>query len=174
MKDLDFEIDKLTHSIENTLTGENFPTEVLPFTKVDLTQITKKNGWKFNWKTEFANTGKEVFKLVLLHEPNIIQGLVCFTVKPDHMYMDLIESAPFNIGKTKQYFGVAGNLVAFGCKRSFELGFSGEMSFTAKTKLIKHYEETLGAISFGGQQMYIWTEVAITLVKKYFPDFFNH
>ena len=47
---LDFEIDKLTHSIENTVSGESFPTEVLPLSKPDLIQISKKNGWQFNWK----------------------------------------------------------------------------------------------------------------------------
>jgi hypothetical protein len=174
MKYLEFEIDKLTHSIEDVLTGKNFTTEILSLTRIDLRQIGKKNGWKFNWNKEFTNPDKEVFKLILLDEPDIIHGLVSFTVKSDHVYMDLIESAPFNIGKNKQYLGVAGNLVAFCCKRSFELGFDGEMAFTAKTRLIRHYEMTLGAISFGGQQMYIWTKAAIILVKKYFPDFFSN
>jgi hypothetical protein len=103
MKNLDFEIDKLTHSIENAITGENFPTEVLPFTKADLKQVMKKNGWKFNWKTEFENPGKETFKLILLHEPSVIQGLICLSIESDHVFMDLIESAPFNYGKGKQY-----------------------------------------------------------------------
>ena len=39
---IDVEIDKLTHSIENVITGESFPTEVIPLAKTDLPQITKK------------------------------------------------------------------------------------------------------------------------------------
>lgn len=57
-------------------------------------------------------------------------------VKPDHVYLHLIEGAPFNIGKQKTYFEVPGNLVAYSCKLSFQRGGDGYVSFTAKTKLI--------------------------------------
>jgi hypothetical protein len=40
---LDFEIDKLTRSVENAVTGDSFATEVLYFTKNDIKQVTKKN-----------------------------------------------------------------------------------------------------------------------------------
>lgn len=49
---LDFEVDKLTNSIQNTISGDSFPTEVSRLTKTDLKQVIKKNGWAFNWKTE--------------------------------------------------------------------------------------------------------------------------
>jgi hypothetical protein len=39
MKYLKFEIDKLMHSIEDVLTGENFTTEILLLTRIDLKQI---------------------------------------------------------------------------------------------------------------------------------------
>jgi hypothetical protein len=51
---LDFEIDKLTRSIENAVTGDSFATEVLNFTKIDLKQVTKKNGWEFAWGKSWA------------------------------------------------------------------------------------------------------------------------
>ena len=117
---LDFEIDRLTNSIQNTISGDSFLTEVSRLTKVDLTQITKKNGWSFNWKTELEDNTKEVCKLTITNNPNIIQGLLSFTVQPDHIYMDLLESAPFNRGKKKLYEGVAGNLVAYACRVSFQ------------------------------------------------------
>jgi hypothetical protein len=82
--------------------------------------------------------------------------------------MDLLESAPFNIGKHKIYEGVAGNLVAYACKISFQKGFEGFVSFTAKTKLIDHYEKTLGAYHFKNQRMIIDTQAARILVEKYF------
>ena len=101
-----------------------------------MTQSTKKNKWKFNWKSELSNNSREVYKLTIVNNPDIIQGLISFTLKSDHIYMDLIESAPFNLGRNKIYEGVAGNLVAFACKVSFQRGFDGFLSFTAKTKLI--------------------------------------
>ena len=98
---LDFEIDKLTHSLEDATTGNILLTEVLPLAKADLKDISKKSGWKFNWKTEFVTTEKQVYKLILLNQPNIIQGLICLINETDHIFMSLIETAPHNFGKTK-------------------------------------------------------------------------
>lgn len=101
----------------------------------------------------------------------IIQGLISLTDKGDHIFMDLIESAKFNKGKSKLYNGVAGNLVAFACKTSFEKGYDGVVSFLAKTQLIDHYLETLGAKLFSGNRMFIDTKEAKTLPTKYFKDY---
>ena len=165
---LDFEIDKLTNSIENVQTGDNFPTEISLLSNSELKSITKKNGWNFNWKNEFKKPEKDIYKLTIIGNPNIIQGLVSLEVKEDHVYMHLIESAPFNIGKTKVYLGVSGNLVAYACKLSFQRGGEGYVSFIAKTKLIEHYIDTLDAIHFGGHLMVITSESALKLIGKYF------
>ncbi|GAB1447075.1 hypothetical protein MASR2M44_00640 [Bacteroidota bacterium] len=165
---LDFEVDKLTNSIENVSSGDSFPTEISLLTKSDLKVITKKNGWQFNWTMELKDPKREVYKLTINNNPNIIQGLVSLEIKPDHVYLHLIESAPFNIGKGKTYLGVPGNLVAFTCKLSFQRGGEGYVSFLAKTKLIEHYEKSLGAIHFGGGKMIITTEAALILTNKYF------
>ena len=87
-----------------------------------------------------------------------------------YLEMYLIESAPFNYGKNKMHYGVAGNLIAFACKRSFDLGFDGFVAFTAKTTLIDHYTKTLGAVFIGGQRMAIEERQASELIKKYFND----
>lgn len=84
--------------------------------------------------------------------------------------MDLLESAPFNIGKNKLYEGVAGNLVAFACKVSFQKGFEGFVVFTAKTKLIEHYEKKLGAFHFKNHRMILETHASKFLVEKYFKN----
>ena len=47
--ELDFVIDKLTNSIQNTITGDAFRTVVTRFTKKDLQNVTKKNGWNFSY-----------------------------------------------------------------------------------------------------------------------------
>jgi len=165
---LDFEIDKLTNSVQNTISGDSFQTDVLRFTIKDARDVTKKNGWLFNWRTELADNKKEVYKLTIVNNPLVIQGLLSLTIEMDHILMNLLESAPFNIGKNKLYEGVAGNLVAYACKVSFQNGFDGFVAFTAKTKLIDHYEKTLGAYHFGGHRMIIPKEAAQILVDKYF------
>lgn len=48
---LDFIIDKLTNSIENTLSGEVFDTEIVRLTSADVKQI-KKSDWQFDWLKE--------------------------------------------------------------------------------------------------------------------------
>lgn len=167
---LDFEIDGLTNSIQNTISGDSFQTEVSLLTKLDLKQVKKKNGWSFNWKIEFSDKAKETYKMTIVNNPNIIQGLLSLTIETDHIFMNLVESAPFNIGKNKLYEGVAGNLVAYACKVSFQNGFDGFVAFDEKTKLIHHYEKTLGAYRFGGQRMIIPTQPAKILIDKYFKN----
>lgn len=168
--ELDFLVDDLTNSIRNTISGDSFPTEVSRLTKIDLKRVNRKNGWNFNWKTEFESNTREVFKLTITNNPAIIQGLISFTVKKDHIYMELLESAPFNIGKSKLYEGVPGNLVAYVCKVSFQQGFDGFVAFTAKTKLITHYENMLGAYHFGNHLMIINANASLQLIEKYFKS----
>lgn len=167
---LDFEVDKLTNSIQNTISGDSFPTDISHLTNADLKQITKKKGWAFNWKSELDDNAKDVYKLTINNNPKIIQGLLSLTIEDDHIYMDLLESAPFNRGRNKLYEGVPGNLVAFACKVSFQNGFDGYVSFTAKTRLIDHYINTLSAYHFGGHLMIINTVAANKLIDKYFKN----
>jgi hypothetical protein len=167
---IDIEIDKLTNSIENVITGDSFLTDVSLIEDVDLKDIKKKNGWLFNWKAEFKLPDRDVYKLTISGNSKVIQGLVSITEREDHVYIHLIESAPFNLGRNKVYIGVPGNLIAFACKISFHRGFEGYVSFTAKTRLIRHYEKTLGAINVGGHLMIINTEAALKLIDKYFKN----
>lgn len=97
--ELDFIIDKLTNSIENVNSGDSFPTEISLLSSEELKKITQKNGWIFNWKNEFKKPKNEIYKLTISNNPNIIQGLVSLEIKSDHVFMNLIESAPFNIGR---------------------------------------------------------------------------
>lgn len=167
---LDFIIDKLTNSIENVVTGDSFATDISLLKSSDLKNITKTNNWLFDWKQEFKQPERDVFKLTIVNNSEIIQGLICLEVKEDYVYMHLVESSPFNKGKTKVYAGVPGNLVAYACKLSFQRGHYGNVSFVSKTQLIDHYEKSLGAIHFGGRLMIIETQPALKLINKYFKD----
>jgi hypothetical protein len=165
---LDFEIDKLTDSILNTISGDSFQTEVSLLTRSDLKTITKSRGWLLDWRCEFNQPDREVYKLTIFDNSDIVQGLISLTVRSDHVFMFLLESAPFNLGKNKLYEGVPGNLVAYACKVSFQRGGDGFVAFESKTKLINHYVKTLGAYHFGGHLMVIDTIAAKKLVDKYF------
>ncbi len=162
---LDFEIDKLTNSIENAISGEVFDTLII---QISETRKIKESEWSFNWHSEIKNKSRAVYCLTTQNNQHIIQGLISITDKGDHIFMDLIESAKFNKGKSRLYKGVAGNLVAFACKTSFEKGYDGVVSFIAKTQLIDHYKQTLGAILFSGNRMFIDTKEAQILTTKYF------
>jgi hypothetical protein len=167
---LDFIVDKLTNSIENTISGDSFATEISILSNSDLKIVSKKNYWLFNWRDEYKEPQRDVYKLTIVNNPTIIQGLISLEVKTDHVFMHLVESAPFNKGKNKIYSGVPGNLVAFACKLSFQRGHEGNVSFISKTQLIEHYEKTLGAVHFGGRIMIIETQAALKLINKYYKN----
>ena len=167
---LDFYVDKLTNSIENIVTKDSFKTDILPLSPKDLKTVTKKNGWRFNWSDEFKDPARTVYKLVIVNNVDIIQGLISLTPEHDNVFMHLIETAPFNFGKNKMYEGVPGNLVAFACRQSFLRGTEGYVSFRSKTNLINHYADTLGAIHYGGHLLIINKDAALKLIQKYFEQ----
>jgi len=166
---LDFEIDKLTNSIQNVASGDSFDTNISQLTKAEQ-KLIKKGLWLFDWRKELADTTKTVYKLTINSNPEIIQGLISVEDRNDHIFMHLIESAKFNKGKMKVYVGVPGNLVAFACKLSKEKGYQGIVSFFAKTKLMAHYKESLGAKVLFANQMIIDEVNAEKLITKYFKQ----
>lgn len=167
---MNIQIDKLTNSIENTVSGDCFQTEVILVSKEDIRAIAKKEGWLFDWKQELKQAEREVYKLTIAGNPKVIQGLICIETKQDHIFMHLVESAPFNKGKNKLYTGVPGNLVAFACRLSLLRGHEGNIAFISKTKLINHYIFTLGAIHIGAGVMIIDRVAALKLIHKYYKN----
>jgi hypothetical protein len=164
---VDIEIDRLTNSIENTVSGDVFDTEVFQLFTKDRNQINKVD-WQFIWQDQVKFTDRKIYKLVIKDNPKIIQGLISLGDLGDHIYMHLIESAKFNKGNQKIYAGVPGNLVAFACKLSFDKGYEGYLAFDAKTALIRHYQHTLYATHFRGTKMMIETPAATRLINQYF------
>jgi hypothetical protein len=169
-----FIVDKVTNSIEEAATGKSFETEIVLVAVDELMKVHKKDGWSFNWKKEFNEPGRQLYKLIIAGD-KIIQGLISLEPVTDQLYieMHLIENAPHNYGRDKQFAGVAGNLVAFACKMSFDSGFGGYVAFTSKTELIEHYTETLGAQLIFRNRMTISTIPAKKLVNSYYKNYFN-
>jgi len=168
VKYINVEIDKLTDSIENAVTGDRLQTEIAILSREDISNISKK--WVFDWKYEFMQPDRDVYKLTIINNPLIVQGLISLTVREGDVYVHLIESAPFNKGENKIYVGIPGNLFAFACKLSFQRGNEGYVSFISKTKLIEHYIQVLNAEHIRNGLMIINTVSALKLINKYFKD----
>jgi hypothetical protein len=160
-------IDKLTNSIENLITGEKFDTELAIVKSAEII----KRFWLFDWQSELKAPERIVLKLYTINNPKIIQGLISYEKRKDHVFIHLIENSSFNRGKDKLYAGVAGNLFAYACKDSLISGFDGYVCFVSKTSLIPHYNQTLGATILSGARMVIETPAALKLVNHYFGDF---
>jgi len=163
-KGIDIEIDSLTNSIVNVISGEVFETK---FSKVSKKEIHKKV-WLFDWNKELKDKSNEVYKMTTVENKDIIQGLVSLSIQGGFVFINLVESAKFNKGDNKLYAGVGGNLFAFACLRSKELGFGGCVSFVSKTSLMEYYHKSVGAIRTIGQRMIILEPEAETLINRYF------
>jgi uridine kinase len=46
----DTEVDELTNSIKNLISGDSFSTDISRISKTDLKNIAHKEGWQFDWK----------------------------------------------------------------------------------------------------------------------------
>jgi predicted dithiol-disulfide oxidoreductase (DUF899 family) len=125
--------------IQNLQTTEIFETEFSSTSLQDLSEATVRNGWSYNW-LDFADAFK-ICKVSTVNNPEIVQGLVAFTVEKDHVFMDFVENAPFNRGNSKLYGAVAGNLIAFLCYLSQKLGYNGYVFFKSKPQLTDYYTE---------------------------------
>lgn len=169
VREVSIEIDKLTNSIENARSGDTFNTGFYRMTNDNKAEIKKKD-WLFDWHKEIKYQEREIYKLTIEGNSDIIQGLISLSTGPDHVFVHLIENAKFNIGKSKEFIGVAGNMFAFACKKSKEIGFDGFVVFIAKTKLIEYYKETLGAKLISAQRMIIEDREAAKLINQYFKS----
>jgi len=151
------------------ISGKKVAAEVVLITQDEIKKVHKKDGWLFNWKKEYKNDQRQLYKLIVLGNP-AIQGILSLEAIKGQQFieMHLVELAPNNKGQNRQYFGVARHLVAFACKKSFEMGFEGYVVFTSKTMLIDHYIESLGASILYGQRMCIFPEGARKLVNSYY------
>ena len=71
-KGLDFIIDKLTNSIQNVVTGDIFATDISLISTIDLKAVIKKNNWQFDWKLEFKQPERDVYKLTIVNNQSVI------------------------------------------------------------------------------------------------------
>lgn len=171
--EIDIFIDRITDCLEDSLTGDLLDTE-FQLVKKTITPIDaaayKKEGWNFDWSKP-QKDGCEVYQLFIKGDAQV-QGMIAFKHIREqcYTYATLVESAPWNIGEKGRYKGVGAHLFAIACKESWDVGNEGYVQFIAKSNLIQHYTETLGAQLIGGQIMFIDSYAALKLIKKYFKE----
>lgn len=149
---MDIQIDKFTPCLEDAESGKIIPTGYSRATKAELTAL---KGWIFNWLDESLNDSS-IYKLTIAGSDEI-QGLVAITdfQRSSSIYVNLVESAPHNTGKQKQYIGVGGHLFAIAIQKSIEHGYGGYVFMDAKNmELVEHYKKTLGATFLGKPHPY--------------------
>ena len=81
---VNIEIDKLTNSIENTVSGDVFDTEIFQLLSKDI-KLIKKADWQFNWQEQIKLKDRETYKLIIKDNPKIIQGLLSISDQGDHI-----------------------------------------------------------------------------------------
>lgn len=119
--------------ITNRISQEQFQTIFLEITRKDLPSLNKKL-WAFDWKKEIKLTNRVVYKFTTQENPVIIQGFISWSDLGDHIFVNIVESTPSNRGKERLYQGVAGNLFAIACQKSFTIGYDGFVVFEYKNK----------------------------------------
>jgi hypothetical protein len=158
-------IDELTNSIRHRATNTSVETII---EKIKITEINQLKHWQFDW--QYESRQNDIFKLTVSDLPDEIQGVISIEIRKGYVFVSLIENAPINIGKHGVYEGVAGNLFAYPCKLSYEMGFEGFVSFVAKTELIEHYTKKILAKLVSGQTMVIEPLQALQLIRQYFKE----
>ncbi len=155
--------------MKKTSTGEIVETSYSPAEPSDISQ-TKK--WRFDWSSAGLKNC-EIYKLTAADDDRI-QGLIAIQDIPKNkaVFIKIAESAPHNMGKSKEYSGVGGHLYAIAAHRSMELGYGGFMYMDAKNlRLVSHYAKTLGAVFIGCPHPY---RMAIDeAAAKKLIDFYN-
>ncbi|HYV93488.1 MAG TPA: hypothetical protein VE978_17070 [Chitinophagales bacterium] len=151
--------------ITNLFTGEKVTCEITKASRKEI--LFCRENYSFNWLEELKTY--DVFKLTTEENPKIIQALFSYSISEDFIWLSKIERANFR--SLKVYAAIVETIVGFTCRKSFELGFEGYVSFEAKTKLIPYYRTILGAIQLGhSQRMYVSTEPAKSLVNLIYEE----
>lgn len=162
---IDINIDCFTNCLLDRSTKEEIDTIV--------EKINPKNkdlkDWNFNWNKPY-NEGYSVKALKVLGLDDI-QGLIATKIDLDGgVYINIVESAPHNIGHNGKYEGVGAHLFAIACKEARDNGMDF-VYFDAKTNLIQYYKEKLGASQIGStQRMFIDGNAFEELIETYFKE----
>lgn len=130
----------------------------------------RKEGWSFDWNKLIKKKNTRSFVLKLKGDDQSIEGILQLRIENNMLIMDVVEIAPHNLGSlNKRFDHVAGCLIAFACRESFEIkgSYRGFLTFTSKTNLIELYKNKYGATQTLGQRMFIDNITGLRLIEKY-------
>lgn len=149
-------------SVKEQSTQQIVPFEIVPISLAEIGNISAL--FDFYWEKEQKN---EIFALKIGPKKQIA-GLMSLVNHQSELRLEiaLLECSKENIGKTKRYEGIAGCLIAFACRLSFQRGYFGFVSLIPKTELIKHYILTYG-FQQHGRHLAIEMDAANHLIEKY-------
>lgn len=166
---INIKIDGLTNCLIENATNREIKTDVK---KISILKPAIYKDMSFDWVKEFKSD-RDVYSLHIKGRLKT-EGLIAIippNPNDEAINITLAESAPHNRGENPIYKGVGSHLFAIASFLSFLNGFEGYVMFEAKTKLIQHYKETLGAYQIGSsQRMILVPENSKILVQHYFPD----
>jgi len=150
--------------------GEIYPAKI-EVLKLNEAKALKDHGWEqpFDWSLYIGLQSTTPYKLLIVGN-NIIQGAVAYQIKDDHLFIDLLESAPFNRYNhpQREFVNVADILLGEVCLQSFFHNKDGFVSFIPKSKLYSYYAERFNAKLGGRGLMYLDSVAALRLIKLYY------
>ncbi|MEO0686620.1 MAG: hypothetical protein AAFY76_16655 [Cyanobacteria bacterium J06649_11] len=131
----------------------------------DYQLIAEGKSFVFDWKLERYN---DVYKIFLKSADDDILGLMSLTdyEEETRIHINLIEVGKKNQGRDKQIDKIAGCLIAFAARLSFEKGYVGIVTLEPKPNLFKLYESKYGFEEIGYLVM-TSGENSILLMNKY-------
>lgn len=133
----------------DTATGQRIRAHIERAGAYDL--VTVRNEWErfisgFNWSLSKTS---ENYKLRLENEKKILGLIAIRDVKNNSINaikIELLEISSENIGSNKKIDWIAGCLIAWACKISYERGHGGNVYLVPKINLIAHFASAYGFI----------------------------
>lgn len=151
-------------NIIEVFSGEVYPVDILPVHKADYRLLTKDR-YFFDWKQEIKY---EVFKLVLIGKNDIL-GLMSLESIPEEwrLHIRLLTVSEENMGSTKRFDKIAGNLIVYAAKIALEnYGELACVSLRPKTEIARHYTKKY-KMRIAGMSLSLEMPEIIDLINEY-------
>ncbi|CAH1195797.1 hypothetical protein PAECIP111893_00759 [Paenibacillus plantiphilus] len=147
-------------------TGQRVSVIIAPMQISDVRYM--RPGWTpgFNWRQYFRMKNVEVYKICVAGSTRL-EGAIALEHRGDHVWIHLIEKAPYNRGLLEQYKHVAHHLFAFATQRHLDHNGDGFVAFEIKTGLANHYIREYGAVPMSGSRMFIPDVAGLRLIEVY-------
>jgi hypothetical protein len=132
-------------------------------------KLLKLRGWSFDWSDGATDliTDESILKALVVNGE--IEGLIEYEIiaKEKYVFAHKLEIDPHNRGEGKKHEGIAGMLLAYVAKESFDSGCDGFVVFISKTLLYEYYQKHYGAKPLGGLKLHFDTEASEKLIQTY-------